>query len=287
VLVPEGKEPRTGLAMGFDADFFLVIHGEHASLFDNGGAGVLPFQRTGDAFFHEDGRGTTRTFLDGWAAARADDPTRPVLMGTADHDFSRLRTDPRTPEQLGAALTFLFTWGTVPSLYYGDEIGMRYLPGLPDVEGSVCNPGYNRSGCRTPMQWDDSPNAGFSTGTPWLPANPNYREINAAAQRDDPDSVFHYYRRLIALRHTEPAVAHGDFTMLLPDDDTVYAFTRRYTDDRGEVELLVLGNFSGEEVRADVDGWDGAELVLGNHPDDLDDPGRLRPWEARVHRRIR
>ena len=54
-----------------------------------------------------------------------------------------------------------------------------------------------------------------------------------------------------------------------------------------DVELLVLGNFSGEEVRADVDGWDGAELVLGNHPDDLDDPGRLRPWEARVHRRIR
>ena len=95
--------------------------------------------------------------------------------------------------------------------------------------------------------------------------NPNHVEINAAAQVDDPGSVFTHYRRLIALRHTEPAVAHGDFTMLLPDDDTVYAFTRRL--DAGEVELLVLGNFSGEEVHADVDGWDGAELVLGNYPD--------------------
>ena len=176
VLIPEGKEPRTGLGEGFDADFFLVIHAEHASLFDNVGAGTLPFQQSGDAFFHADGLGSTRAFLDGWAAAKADDPARPVLMGTADHDFSRLRTDPRTTEELGAALTFLFTWGTVPSLYYGDEIGMRYVPGLPDVEGSICNPGYNRSGCRTPMQWDDSPNAGFSTAPAedlYLPIDPS------------------------------------------------------------------------------------------------------------------
>ena len=62
-------------------------------------------------------------------------------MSTADHDFDRLRCGPRTPEQLGAALTFLFTWGSVPCLYYGDEIGMRYLPGLPDVEGCGLQPG--------------------------------------------------------------------------------------------------------------------------------------------------
>ena len=91
--------------------------------------------------------------------------------------------------------------------------------------------------------------------------------MNAAAQVDDPGSVFSHYRRLISLRHTEPAVAHGDFTMLLPDDDAVYAFTRRYSDGRGEVELLVLGNFTGEKVDAEIDGWAGAELVLGNYPD--------------------
>ena len=144
----------------------------------------------------------------------------------------------------------------------------------------------SRDNARTPMQWDASPHAGFTAGTPWIGVNPNYPEINAASQVDDPDSVFSHYRRLIALRHDEPVVAHGDFTMLLPDDDAVYAFTRR----RGPVELLVLGNFSGEDVHADVAGWEGAELVLGNYPDATHpcgkaDPGALRPWEATVHRR--
>ena len=137
------------------------------------------------------------------------------------------------------------------------------------------------------MQWDASPHAGFTTGTPWIAVNPNYRQVNAAAQVDDPASVFAHYRRLIALRHDEPVVAHGDFTMLLPDDDVVYAFTRRLPDDpRGDVELLVLGNFSGTAAHVDVPGWAGAEVVLGNYPDTPSDPGSLRPWEATVHRRV-
>ena len=78
-------------------------------------------------------------------------------------------------------------------------------------------------------------------------------------------------------------MAHGDFTMLLPDDENVYAFTRAH----GDVELLVLGNFSGDDASAAVDGWDGTELVLGNYPDDGTAVTALRPWEARVHRRVR
>jgi oligo-1,6-glucosidase len=147
----------------------------------------------------------------------------------------------------------------------------------------------SRDNARTPVQWDASPHAGFTTGTPWIDVNPNHDEVNAAAQVDDPGSVFSHYRRLIALRHEEPVVAHGDFTMLLPDDDAVYAFTRRVRDDpRGDVELLVLGNFSGDDVRAAVDeGWAGTEVVLGNYQDAAADAGTLRPWEARVHRRVR
>jgi oligo-1,6-glucosidase len=138
----------------------------------------------------------------------------------------------------------------------------------------------SRDNARTPMQWDASEHAGFTTGEPWIPANPNHTEINAEAALADPDSVFHHYRRLIELRHAEPVVAHGDFTMLLEDDERVYAFTRRL----GDVELLVLGNFSGEEVAVDVPGWDGAELLIGN----VADPAgglTLAPWEARVLRR--
>src|SRR3712207_4966705 len=106
----------------------------------------------------------------------------------------------------------------------------------------------SRDNARTPMQWDSSPHAGFTAGTPWLAVNPNHTDINAGAQRADPDSVLSHYRRLIELRHREPAVVHGDFTMLLPDDYRVYAFTRRL----GAVELLVLGNFSSAAVPADV-----------------------------------
>jgi hypothetical protein len=115
----------------------------------------------------------------------------------------------------------------------------------------------SRDNARTPMQWDGSEHAGFTTGEPWIPVNPNHTEINAEAARADPDSVFHHYRRLIELRRSEPVIAHGDFRMLLPDDERVYAFTRRL----GDVELLVLGNVAEPQ------------------------PGVLAPWEARVHRR--
>ena len=121
-----------------------------------------------------------------------------------------------------------------------------------------------------------------------MPVNPNYTEINAQAALADPDSVYHYYRRLIGLRHTEPAVAHGDFTMLVADHEQVYAFTRRH----GDTELLVLGNFSGESVTVaipDAAGWRDAELLLANvpAPDALQTQLTLQPWESRVYRRRR
>ncbi|GAA1039268.1 hypothetical protein GCM10009557_57470 [Virgisporangium ochraceum] len=182
-----------------------------------------------------------------------------------------------------------------PYVYQGEELGMTNVPfdGIEDFRDIESLNYYaeataagedpaavlvslrkmGRDNARTPMQWDDSPNAGFTTGTPWLAVNPNYREVNAAPG----NPVFDYYKRLIALRHTEPVVAHGDFTMLLPDDEKVYAFTRRL----GDVELLVLGNFSGDTVPT---GLEGGDLVLANYPADDVDPIVLRPWEARVYR---
>jgi len=137
------------------------------------------------------------------------------------------------------------------------------------------------------MQWDDTDQAGFTTGTPWLAVNPNYTEINAAAEVADPDSVFNYYRRVIQLRHELPVVAHGDFTMLLPDDERIYAFTRGL----GTVALLVLANFSDITVTADLpeaESWSASEHLLSNYPDypSFGSPSvTLRPWEARVEMR--
>jgi oligo-1,6-glucosidase len=193
-----------------------------------------------------------------------------------------------------------------PYVYQGEELGMTNFPfrtieDFRDIEalGQFAQAtklegrspedvltvlrARGRDNARTPMQWDDSPNAGFTTGTPWLAVNPNFHEVNAAAERADPDSVFHYYRRLIELRHTEPAVVDGDFTMLLPHDERLYAFTRRL----GDTELLVIGNFSAETVRAEIDdpaAWAAAEVLLTNAatpPADL----TMGPWQAVVYRR--
>jgi oligo-1,6-glucosidase len=190
-----------------------------------------------------------------------------------------------------------------PFVYQGEELGMANAPwsaieDFRDVESlnhwrdavaGGADPAQvldglrrmSRDNARTPVQWDGSEHAGFTTGTPWLPVHPDADRVNAAVQRDDPGSVLAHYRRLIALRHDEPAVALGDFTMLLPDHPAVYAFLRRL----GDVQLLVLANLSGQPVEVDVPtGWDGAEVVLddGCVSDRL---GALGPWESRVHRR--
>jgi oligo-1,6-glucosidase len=188
-----------------------------------------------------------------------------------------------------------------PYVYQGEELGMtnvdfadvadfRDIEALNHYDHAIAegmDPGdvvaamrpMSRDNARTPMQWDATAHAGFTSGEPWIPLNPNHTEINAEAAVADPDSVFHHYRKLIELRHAEPAVALGDFTMRLEDDPVIYAFTRRLED----VELLVIANFSGEPTVAAVDeSWLEAELVLGNMSDAPD--LTLRPWEARVYR---
>ena len=207
-------------------------------------------------------------------------------------------------------VTVLHLHRGTPYVYQGEELGMTNAPFVSiedfrDIESvnhyaeavaAGARPedvltslrAMSRDNARTPMQWDDSPHAGFTTGTPWLPVNPNHREVNAVTEVADPDSVFHHYRKLIELRHTEPAVAHGDFAMLLPDDERVYAFTRRL----GAVELLVLGNFSGDSVPVhlkDAESWAHSELLICNYPPPLpddDDQLLLQPWETRVYRRV-
>ena len=141
----------------------------------------------------------------------------------------------------------------------------------------------SRDNARTPMQWDASPHAGFTTGEPWLPVNPNHTEINAADQYDDPDSVFHHYRRLIALRHEEPCVAHGDFTMLVPEHEELYAFTRTLDD----VRLTVVANLSDKDglvPEAEGIAIPDAEVVLTNEGSDVAPGDPLGPWAARVLR---
>jgi oligo-1,6-glucosidase len=242
----------------------------------------------------------------GWNSLYWDNHDQPRAV-------SRFGSDDPQYRVLSAKLlaTVLHLHRGTPYVYQGEELGMTNVPfasiqDFRDIESvnyyrhaieSGMDPDHvlaslrrmSRDNARTPMHWDDSAHAGFSTGTPWMAVNPNYSEINAAAQVDDPDSVFSHYKRLIGLRHDLPVVAFGDFRMVLPNDEHVYAFVRRL----GDVELLVLANFSSEAVTADLpdaEEWANAELVISNYPDAAAAlPGKvdLRAWESRAYKRIR
>jgi alpha-glucosidase len=191
-------------------------------------------------------------------------------------------------ERLKVAAALLLTQRGTPFLYYGEEIGMRNIvltkTQVQDPAGKMYWPLYKgRDGCRAPMQWDDSPNAGFSTGEPWLPVHENYLFRNVKAQCADPDSLFHFYRRLLALRKQYPALVEGMFLPLNYDPRSVLGYLRQTADQTILVALnfskrpvsLVLGS---EMTRAN---W---KLLLSNRRTSLDaSPGsslRLGPDEA-------
>ena len=124
---------------------------------------------------------------------------------------------------------------------------MNYYQGVLDAAGDehAALAGLakiGRDNARTPMQWDAGPNAGFTTGDPWLPVNPNHSWLNAAAQIDTADSVFAHYRALIRLRHDLPILADGEFTPLMADDPRIWAYTRTTPD----ALLLVIANCGRE-----------------------------------------
>jgi oligo-1,6-glucosidase len=143
-----------------------------------------------------------------------------------------------------------------------------------------------RDNARTPMQWDSSANAGFSTGTPWLAVNPNYTQINVAVDRAAPDSIFAYYQRLIRLRKAHPIIVQGAYDLLLDDHEQIYAFTRTLGDER----WLVMLNFSADPAVFALPTtitFASHELVIGNYAVDPAENIRLltlRPYEARVYR---
>lgn len=240
------------------------------------------------------------------------------LMGKAwnslywcNHDqprmLSRLGNDSDEYREISAKMlaTCLHMMQGTPYVYQGEELGMTNVPfekleDFRDIEsinayhelvgGKVLDDASmmkylrykSRDNARTPVQWDDSPNAGFTTGTPWIMVNPNYKKINAKDQLAREDSVFHYYQKLIALRHEKEIIVYGDYALLLPEHPAVYAYTRSLD---GEM-LLVLCNFSGEEqdIRALCEDYKEkeTELWISNYENASLSRGKLRPYEAAV-----
>ncbi|MEY9938500.1 alpha-amylase family glycosyl hydrolase [Streptacidiphilus sp. MAP5-3] len=236
-LLSEWGDPKTSIPAGFHSDFFLHFTGPALrSLWDNGTGSQGAWADGQPCYFDPDGKGTMGPFLDAWNEARAaSDGSGHVALPTANHDFSRLTCGPRTRDMVAPAFAFQLTWPSLPVIYYGDEIGMRYLPGLPDKEGSQLGP-EARQGSRTPMQWDATPNAGFSTAPAdhlYLPLDPAPDRPTVAAGQADPDSLLHHVRRLIHLRRTTPALGSAAPVQVLHRD---YPFVYL----RGNTHLVVI-----------------------------------------------
>jgi len=136
----------------------------------------------------------------------------------------------------------------------------------------------SRDNARTPMQWDASENAGFTKGTPWIAVNPNYKKINVADQLKREDSVFHYYQKLIRLRKENEIIVYGNYELLLPEDENIFAYTRTLDNKK----LLVVCNFSKSEQKFDFQGYENAKVLISNYNRDAGEDGILKPYEATV-----
>ena len=205
----------------------------------------------------------------------------------------------KSAKMLGTCLHMM--QGT-PYIYQGEEIGMinvdftsidqfRDIECLNQYDDFVNKIGMDkeeafarikkssRDNARTPMQWDSSANGGFSEGTPWIEVNPNYTYINVEAQKDDEDSILHFYKNLIKFRKDHEIVVYGSYELLLADDPNVFAYKRSL----GEQALYVLCNFTDHSVDVEIPGYEEDKNQLVIHNDTEWTKGTLRPYEARVY----
>ena len=234
-----------------------------------------------------------------WNSLFWDNHDQPRIVSRLGDDSTR---EYREASAKMLALCLHMMQGT-PYVYQGEELGMTNVPfetleDFRDIEsinayheltesGQVSPEDMmrflrykSRDNARTPMQWDDSENAGFTEGTPWIMVNPNYKEINAKEQLARPDSVFHFYQKLIRLRKEREIIPYGEYELLLPEDPDLYVYTRAL----GEQKLLVICNFRKEEKAFTLpEGFDPrkGEILIGNYPDrELQNTMTLKAYEA-------
>ncbi|WP_435335898.1 glycoside hydrolase family 13 protein [Haloarchaeobius sp. TZWWS8] len=234
-----------------------------------------------------------------------------VFMG--NHDVPRLVSrfgddDAHRTKSATLIATFLLTLRGTPYIYQGEEIGMTnqtfdsldeiddpqtlgHVEALRDagrIESTDAALNYanttSRDHARTPMQWTDEPNGGFTDGSPWLAVNENTADINVEKAVAADDSVWNHYRQLIELRHETDVLVYGDYDLLLPDDPQFYAYTRTL----GDEAILVVLNWSGERATFDCPTVEtaGSTLIWRNYDDTPGDPNgaSFRPYEAAIYR---
>jgi oligo-1,6-glucosidase len=249
-----------------------------------------------------------KRILTEWQTSLEGKAWNSIFWGNHDQPraVSRFGNDAPEYRELSAKMlaTCLLSLQGTPYIYQGDELGMTnaYMDDIKsyrDIESIHCFSEFTEAGmisedemmeclklrsrdnARTPMQWDDSENAGFSAYKPWIDVNPNYREINVKAEMSDMNSVFHYYRRMIAIRKQYAVMVYGSYQLLLPENEDVYAYSRTL----GDEKIFVLCNFSSKELSVTIPkefAREKGEVLISNY--DRKEAGltNLRPYEAIV-----
>jgi oligo-1,6-glucosidase len=228
----------------------------------------------------------------------------------ANHDQARLvsRFGNDFPEYRAVSSkmlnTFILSMRGTPYCYYGDELGMtnsgfetieeyqdiaaingyqKVVAYGGDTEAYLQNLKFSsRDNGRTPMQWDTTSQAGFTTGTPWLPVNENYKEVNVALEANNPNSVLSHFKKMVALRKANPVLVYGAYELLLPDHDQLYAFTREWEGNK----MLVLLNFSKEKVTTPVPAKNAVDKLLLNNYESVfikDGVVTMEPYQALIY----
>ena len=266
LMIAEWAFPEEAVRCGFHLDF-LLHSGPTAyrSLFRYELGRNTTNDFIGHSYFSREGKGNVNEYLDRYLFDLENTRGKGYIgMITGNHDMQRLAYL-RDPEEIKAAFVFLFTMPGVPFVYYGDEIGMDYIKGLPSKEG-----GYIRTGCRTPMQWNHQKNHGFSTSDePYLPTDQREGAPTVEDQINDPDSILNFVKKLIKVHRDHPAFhAEGDLNILLPSYPFVFERSaegrkyliainpsdqKRYFDAPARADVLLEQNVA----------FEGDRLVLG------------------------
>lgn len=257
ILIAEWGNPEAAVKAGFMMDFIIHFGKAYSSLFFNN-EGTYP-QDT--CYFSMQGHGTPTTFVEYYLRQlKSVGSDGYICVPTSNHDFQRPSCGERVGDaQLKPVMLFLTTLPGVPLIYYGDEIGQRFLPNLPNKEGSLLGT-HNRAGTRTPMQWDDTKGAGFSVADPalfYLPIDSVEGRPSVESQLKNPESLLLFTRQLIAYRQQHPALGSKSEIKFLYAQPFTYPLV--YERSAGDERFVIVINPSGREHEAEIDN------SYGNH----------------------
>jgi maltose alpha-D-glucosyltransferase/alpha-amylase len=250
LLIAEWFNPAQSIEAGFNVDFFCHSGKYNYStlfFYRRGGRPGIPAV---EPYFDKAGKGGLQTWYDLYTYQyEAVKGKGYVCMPSGNHDFNRLSTGIRsTPDQLKVAMTFFFTMPGVPFIFYGDEIGLKQNPDAKPVEGS-----FGRAGCRIPMLWDGTENAGFSTAATdklYIAQDPDPNRMTVERSEKDPNSLLNYVRSLIKLRNDHKAIGADADWKLINSFEKPYPMVYERT--LGDKKCLVVLNPSDKKVTAEI-----------------------------------